>query len=336
VSRSSVSLIVLLSAGVLAGCGSAQPEAAPVLRTVKVNRNSHMTSGPLLLAEDAGYFAEQGLKIEFVDMNRGEESLIALLGGELDVLHGPLHPGLLTAVARGGEIRIVAGLNVLAPEGCTYHAIVLRPGLTPEEAQRGIRRLDASRDGSTRYLAGRMLATRGINIDTLNTLKLPAEVIGHSLGNGSVDAASLSEPLVTRIGRTGTVWLRSHEATPGFQWSVMSFGKKLLRDDPEAGVRFLTAYRRGVALFREGKTPGNLERLERLTQEDRKILEASCWPFFPTDLRPNLSSVLDYQQWALEHDYLDETATLAQLWDSSFVVASDSAFLRHLTIPPGN
>jgi NitT/TauT family transport system substrate-binding protein len=300
-----------------------------------VIRNKHLTSAPLLLAEDAGYFAEEGLKIEFVDINRGEESLIAMLGGEADVLPAPLHPGLFTAVARGGDIRIIAGLNFLAPD-CTYHAIVLRPGLSPDQAQRRIRKLDASRDGSTRYLAGRMLATRGINIDTLDTIKLPQEVIGHSLGNGSVDAASLSEPLVTRIGGKGTVWLRSHEASPGFQWSVMSFGKKLLREDPEAGVRFLTAYRRGVALFHEGKTPENLERLERLTQEDRKILEASCWPSFPADLRPNMASVLAYQQWALEHDYLDEIATLAQLWDSSFVVASDSAFLRHQALPPQN
>lgn len=334
-SRSSGGLALLLLAGVLAGCGSAQPEAAPALRTLRVNRNSHLTSGPLLLAEDAGYFTQAGLKVEFVDMNRGEESLIALLGGELDVLLGPLHPGLLTAVARGGEIRIVAGLNILSP-ACTYHAIVLRPGLSPGQALRRIRKLDASRDGSTRYLAGRMLATQGINIDTLDTIKLPPEVLGHSLGNGSVDAASMSEPLVTRIGRNGTVWLRSHEATPGFQWSVMSFGKRLLRDDPEAGVRFLTAYRRGVALFSQGKTPSNLERLERLTQEDRKILQESCWPSFPADLRPNMASVLAYQQWALEHDYLDQTATLGQLWDSSFVVASDSAFLRYRTTSPGN
>ena len=334
-SRHRAGLLALLGAGLFAGCGGEQPERAPELRTLRVIRNSHLTSAPLLMAEDAGYFADEGLKIEFVDMNRGEESLIAMLGGEVDVLPGPLHPGLLTAVARGGDIRIVAGLNILSP-GCTYHAIVLRPGLTPDQAMRRIRKLDASRDGSTRYLAGRMLATRGIDIDTLDTIKLPQEILGHSLGNGSVDAASVSEPLVTRIGRNGTVWLRSNEASPGFQWSVMSFGKKLLHDDPEAGVRFLTAYRRGVALFSQGKTPENLDRLERLTQEDRKILEESCWPTFPADLRPNMASVLEYQQWALEKDYLDETATLTQLWDSSFVVASDSAFLRRVAKPPRN
>jgi NitT/TauT family transport system substrate-binding protein len=334
VRRRALVLAVLITAGAL-GCQGAEPEAAPVLRTLRVVRNSHLTSAPLLLAEDAGYFAEEGLKIEFVDMNRSEEALIAILGGELDVVPAPLHPGLFTAVARGGDIRIVAGLNFLAPD-CTYHAIVLRPGLSPEQAQRRIRKLDASRDGSTRYLAGRMLATRGISIDTLDTIKLPQEVLGHSLGNGSVDAASVSEPLVTRIGGKGTVWLRSQDATPGFQWSVMTFGKKLLHDDPEAGVRFLTAYRRGVALFSEGKTPENLERLERLTQEDRKILEASCWPSFRADLRPNVASVLDYQQWALEHDYLDQLATIAQLWDSSFVVASDSALLRRMAKQPRN
>lgn len=327
-------LAVAMTAGAL-GCQSAEREAAPVLRTLRVVRNSHLTSAPLLLAEDAGYFAEEGLKIEFVDMNRSEEALIAILGGELDVVPAPLYPGLFTAVVRGGDIRIVAGLNFLAPD-CTYHAIVLRPGLSPEQAQHRIRKLDASRDGSTRYLAGRMLATRGISIDTLDTIKLPQEVLGHSLGNGSVDAASVSEPLVTRIGGQGTVWLRSQDATPGFQWSVMTFGKKLLHDDPEAGVRFLTAYRRGVALFSEGKTPENLERLERLTREDRKILEASCWPSFRADLRPNVASVLDYQQWALEHDYLDQLATIAQLWDSSFVVASDSALLRRMAKPPRN
>lgn len=334
-SRPAAVLLALLGASLLAGCGGAQPERAPALRTLRVIRNRHLTSAPLLLAQDAGYFAEAGLKVEFVDMNRGEAMLVALLRGEVDILPGPLHPGLLTAMVRGGDIRIVAGLNILSSD-CTYHAIVLRPGLTPEAAQRRIRKLDVSPDGSTRYLAGRMLATRGIDIDTLDTIKLPQEVLGHSLANGSVDAASMSEPLVTRIGRNGTIWLKSEDATPGFQWSVMSFGKKLLHDDPEAGVRFLTAYRRGVALFLEGKTPENLDRLERLTQEDRKILEDSCWPSFRSDLRINLASVLEYQQWALKRDYLDQTATIAQLWDSSFVVASDSAFLRYAATPPRN
>lgn len=327
-SRGTLVVAALLSAGVLAGCGSARPDGAPVVRTLRVIRNSHLTSAPLLLAEEAGYFAEEGLKIEFVDMTRGEESLIALVSGDVDVLPTALHPGLLTAIARGADVRIVAGGNSLGSD-CTYQAITLRPGLTPEQAQRRIRRLHVSQDGSTRYLAGRMLATRGIDIDTLDTIRLPSEVIGHSFANGSLDAAALVEPLLTRIGRKGTIWLRSEDANAGFQWSVVSFGKRLLHDDPEAGVRFLTAFRRGVALIREGKTPENLERLERILKEDRSVLEESCWPAFRADARPNMASVLAYQQWAREHGFLDQIATVAQLFDSSFVVASDSALRRH-------
>jgi len=328
-------LAALLTAAALGGCQRGDSAPAPAIRTLRVIRNTHLSHGPLLLAEEMGYFAEEGLKIEFVPQARGEESLIALVSGDVDVLPGPLHPGLLTAVARGGDLRIVAGLNVVGPE-CTYHAIALRPGLTPEAAQRRIRKLNVSADGATRYLAGRMLATKGIDIDTLDTIRLPTPVLEHSMADGSVDAASLSEPLVTRIGTKGTIWLRSQDANAGFQWSVMSFGKKLLHEDPEAGVRFLTAYRRGVALFLEGKTPENLDRLEKLMQEDRKILQESCWPIFRSDPRPNMASVMEYQDWAHRKGWLDQTATLAQLWDSSFVVASDSALRRHAASPPRN
>ena len=325
---------VLLAAVALTGCAPAPPDA-PAMRTLRVIRNSHLSQGPLLLAEEAGYFAAEGIKVEWVDMNRGEESLVALVSGDVDVVPSPLHPGMFTAMARGGDLRIVAGLNLLGTE-CTYHAIVLRPGLTPEAALRGINKLDASQDGSTRYLAGRMLATRGIDIDTLDTIRLPSNVLEHSMADGSVDAASMSEPLVTRIGRKGTVWLRSQDATPGFQWSVISFGKRLLHEDRETGIRFLTAYRRGILLFQEGRTPRNLDLLERTTQQDRKILEESCWPEYRPDARANMASVMAYQEWARSKGWLDQVATPHQLWDSTFLVASDTALRRHIASHPRN
>ena len=327
-SRAARVLASLFSAAALGACRGDQPEAGPALQTLRVVRNMHLNQGPLVLADEAGYFAAEGLKVDWVRITRGEEALVALLSGDVDAIATALHPGLLTAIARGGDVRIVAGLNVLGPE-CTYQAIVLRPGLSPEAAQRGIRKLHGSQDGATRYLAARMLATRGIDIDTLDTIRLPDNVLMQSLADGSVDAASLSEPLVTRIGRKGTIWLRSQDASPGFQWSAISFGKRLLHEHPEIGVRFLTAYRRGVALFQKGRTPENLERLERVLQEDRKILEESCWPTFRLDARPNMASVMDYQEWARKKGWLDQTVPLSQMWDSSFIVASDTALLRH-------
>ena len=67
-----------------------------------------------------------------------------------------------------------------------------------------------------------------------------------------------------------------------------------------------------------------LASLEKATGEDQEILTRSCWPAFRADARINLASVLEYQQWARDHRYLDLVATREQLWDSSFVAASDA------------
>lgn len=318
----------------LAACSRSAPESRAPLRKLRVTSSAHLSWGPLLLANEAGYFRQEGLEIEWVHLPRGQEALVALLSGDVDVVPAPLQPALFSAIARGGSARMVAGMNYLPKDGCTYAGVVLRPGLTAARATRRIQRLDVSPEGGSRYLTNRSLATQGIGVDTLETVKLPTVVVVHSLETGAIDAAALTEPTLTRAASSGTLWLRAQDATPDFQWAAISFGDRLLHKDRETGVRFLTAFRRGIALFNAGKTPQNLDMLEKAIQEDRAILEHSCWPAFRSDGRINLASVLAYQQWAKEQHFLDQTASVAQLWDSSFVVASDTAVVHRRALLP--
>jgi len=332
--RIRVGILASLALTGLAGCSRSAPESRAPLRKLRVTSSSHLSWGPLLLANEAGYFRQEGLEIEWVHLPRGQEALVALLSGDVDVVPAPLGPALFSAIARGGAARMVAGMNYLPKDGCTYHAVVLGPGLTPANAVRKLHRMDVSPEGGSRYLTSRMLATQGMNVDSLDTVKLPTAVIVHSLETGAIDAAALTEPTVTRASRSGTVWLKAQDVTPGFQWAAISFGDRLLHKDRETGVRFLTAFRRGIELFNAGKTPQNLELLRKATDEDPAILERSCWPAFRADARINLESVLAYQQWAKDQHYLDQIATAAELWDSSFVVASDTALAHRRALHP--
>ena len=327
--------VALLGTGLgTLGCKASSSEAAPPAKKLRVTFTMHLAYGPLLLAQEAGYFAQEGLDVELVHLPRGEESLIALLGGDIDAIASTLHPGLFSAMAKGGAVRMVAGMNYLARDGCTYMAMVLRPGLTAAQALRRIGRIEASRDGGSRYLTERMLATQGIALDTLDVVNLPPPVIEHSLETKSIDVAAVTEPVLTRVARRSTVWLRAQDATPDYQWGAISFGERLLQREPETGRRFLVAYRRGIELFNEGKTPRNLELLQRATQEDRAILEGACWPAFRADARVNLRSVQEYLKWAFDRKLLDQIATPQQLWDSSYVVGSDSGLARYRALQP--
>ena len=56
---------------------------------------------PFFIAMEEGYFAEQGLEIEFVKMGGTIEAIPALAQGKLDVLSGDISIGILNAIARG-------------------------------------------------------------------------------------------------------------------------------------------------------------------------------------------------------------------------------------------
>ena len=97
-----LALFLVLSSLVSPGistAGEAQPREKVRL---KVALMPYLGFGILYLAEKEGFFAEQGIEVEFVRLDRVYMGLAPLIRGELDVLGGSSSPAFLNAVARGG------------------------------------------------------------------------------------------------------------------------------------------------------------------------------------------------------------------------------------------
>ncbi len=312
-------LTALLSAIACSGPDAAPPAGA--MPKVRVSFNPHLSWGPLMIAQAEGFFRDEGVEVEFVSALRSEESLVALVTGDIDVRPGPLHAGFLSALAQGAKVRIAAGQGHLAGDGCTYYGIVLRPGLDPSRAPT-IARMRASQDGATRYVVSRMLEKHDVNLDAIETIRLPEAVMAMSLQSGAIDAVAVSEPALTRVAKIGTLWLAGQEARPDFQWGVLAFGERLLLRERETGIRFLRGYQRGVARYREGKTERNVTIIAEATGESPDITREACWPSFSADSRVNWESIRDFQDWANGQGLMEHTLTLDQAWDSTFISAS--------------
>jgi len=307
----------------LLGCAE-QRGAGETLRKVRLSFNPHLSWGPLMIAQEEGFFRDEGLEVEFVPALQVEETLVALITGDIDVRPGPLHAAFLSAVAQGAPVRIAAGSGVLAPGSCTYFGIVLRPGLdtagTPD-----IDRIRTSQDGSTRYVVSRMLAKKGMTLDRMESTRIENAVLAMSLANGSLDAAAVTEPSLTRVAKAGTLWLSAEDAVPGYQWSVLAFSERLLVRERDTGLRFLRAYHRGVAQYRQGKTDRNVAILAEGTGETPEHTREACWPTFTEDSRVNWSSVADFQRWAMSQGFMKQTVLLEQAYDSTLVAATAPA-----------
>ena len=307
----------------LAGCGAADaPDvAASAPAKVRVSITPHLSWGPLMIAQAEGFFEQEGLDVEFVSAMRSEETLAALVTGDIDVRPGPLHAGFLSAIAQGAKIKVAAGQGHLAPEGCTYYAIVLRPGLEPSRST-PIKRMRASQDGATRYVVSRMLEPHGVDLDAIETIRLPEAVMVMSLERGSIDAVAVSEPALTRTSKVGKLWIRAQDAVPNFQWGVIAFGDRLLNKERETGLKFVRAYNRGVEQYRQGKTDRNVAIIAAATGESPEMTREACWPTFRAGSRIDWESIAEFQRWANAEGLMEHTLSRDQVWDSTFVTAS--------------
>ena len=313
-----------LMLGALVACARSDAPAAdkstPPAK-VRVAFSRHLSWAPLMIAQEEGYFKAEGVDVEPIEGLRGEESLAALVTGDIDVLPGPIHAGFLSAVAQGARVRMVAGQGLLARDGCTYFAIVVRPGLEPSRAT-PLKKIRTSQDGVTRFVVDRMLEPHGVDVNAIETIRLPEAVMVSSLERGAIDAVAVTEPALTRTSKVGRVWIRAQDVVPDFQWGVIAFGQRLLAKDRDAGLRFIRGYERGIAQYHQGKTPRNLAILATATGQSEDVLREACWPTFVTGSGIHWESIAQFQRWANTEGLMEHTLTREQVWDSTFVSAN--------------
>jgi ABC-type nitrate/sulfonate/bicarbonate transport system substrate-binding protein len=120
---------VAAAACVLAAHACASPNAGQIKSgrvSLKVLLLPSLSSAPLFVAADDGYFAAQGLDVEFVKITRSADALVALAQGKLDVWTGSVGFALMNAIARDDRLRIVSDKGYFAAGGCAYGALMVR------------------------------------------------------------------------------------------------------------------------------------------------------------------------------------------------------------------
>src|SRR5579863_74977 len=91
--------------------------AAPV--HLEVATQALTAQAPLFIAQDMGYFAQQGLDIAFQFIGGGTINLQVLAIKQADIATGSPGPGLWNAVARDIPVKITAAISSLSPDPAT-------------------------------------------------------------------------------------------------------------------------------------------------------------------------------------------------------------------------
>jgi NitT/TauT family transport system substrate-binding protein len=283
-----------------------------------------LSFAPYYIAQAEGYFAEEGLEVEFVEMQGGEATPL-LIQGELDVMVG-FGAYYLNAMARGADIKVVADKGHIGTTGCSSGAVLVRRQLfetgevdtVAELEGRSVQIISASME---EYYLEKLLEPTGLTAEDMVLTDMPQPAELEAMAQGTIDLFMGSEPWTTRHVQTGNavLWIPYNDLVPGEQHATVVYGPSLLEANPDAGRRFMVAYLRGVRQYNEGKTERNLEIMAEFSGLDEELLQAACWFYIYDDGHVNVQSLLDFQQWAVGKGYLDSVVPPDQFYDPSFI-----------------
>lgn len=318
----------------LMACAACAPAATPSASSVhlKVVISPFLSYSPLFLAADDGFFAAQGLDVEFVKFATDSEALPGLIAGNLDVSAGILGINQFNAISKGSDLKFVADKGYYDSAGCAANAILAQKNLIDEhklEDSSGFRGLRVNyRQGSyPAYVMDTFLQSEGANLKDMQVQNLAEPANTQALQNGAIDLAFSSEPNMSIALNSGKVAVlkRVEDITGDKQLAFVLYGPNLLKKNADAGRRFMIAYLKGVQEYNNGKIDHNLDIIVKYTGLDRNVIRQACWQPIHNDGRIDPQTVMNFQEWAVAKKLLDRPVPQEQFWDPSFITYANQA-----------
>ncbi len=303
---------------------------APGPVTVKVAFTPLQAWGPLFIAEHEGFFAKEGIKIEWVTFAGGADTIAVLIQGGLDVGAGAASAGFFNAAARGESVRIVADKGYVTP-GSRAVAFVVRKGLragsVPAIADLKGRRVAVNTLGSiAHYLAARYLAKGGLTLSDVELVRMPFPAMVAALQQGAIDAAGLSEPFVTQAIETGAgvLMLAGGDVVPDEPIAFIFFGPSLLERQPEVGRRFMVAYMLALRQYASGPTERNVRIVAQYTKITPDVVRKGDWFPMHADGHVNINAIRRFQDWLYDQNFIGVRMPVNTLVEAGFLAYATS------------
>lgn len=319
-------VVLILS---MTGCVSMAPPGspatpAPAMTTVRVAYLPVVSNAPLFLAKEEGYFAGQGINVEFEKFQSAATALPALVNGDIAVSGGGISPSFVNAIARGVHVRIVADKGRNSPGACNASGLVVRTdlfenGVITKPSDLKGRKIMAANEAA--YRLSRILQMANLSKNDVETVTMDYASAVVALKNNAIDGADLTEPYITEAldTRTAVMLIPTSVCTPDYA-TPLFYGPAMLDRDPDLGRRFMVAYLQGVRQYNLGKTKRNLDIISDYTGLDRDLLQRSCWlPVDPSGEVPE-KPVRDYLDWMYENNQTQQDLPDDQVFDRRYVV----------------
>jgi len=298
---------------------------------LKVGAIGAVSDAGIFIAQEKGYFRDDGLDVEIVGFKAAPQILPAIATGEVQVSGSAVTPALFNAFARGITMKLVADKGQVA-QGFGFAAIVIRSDLV--NAVRDFKDLKGRKFAvmgkgvSSTTQLGKALERGGIEPNEVELIELGLPEMVAALGNKAIDGATLLEPFITfaTARNVGVRWKGMEDFLPFTgQNGVIIYSQQFTQEQPEAAKRWMAAYLKGTRAYLDAVTTGtdrdgiNAILAKHTAVKDLALLAKIAPTGFDPNGRMEIKSLEADQDWFLKLGLQQGRADLGKVIDYQYV-----------------
>jgi len=277
---------------------------------------------PFYVADQAGYFAAEGVEIELIPVSSALERDQLVIAGEID---GMVNDLISAGIFNQDEplVQIVALARRAYPDSPQFRLLgAPRSNLTIPSDLTNVE-IGISENSVIHYIAQRILEAEGVSAADLTFRAEPNIAIRFQLlMEGQMKAVCLPDPLAQAAIVGGATLIADDTVLveTQFSQSVLSFRTEVIEKQPEAVEGFLRAWIRAADDINTDPEAYRELWMEKTNVPD-SVKDTYALPPFPIYEITNEAAWDDAVAWLIEQDIVESTASYADTVNPAFLEA---------------
>ena len=307
-------LIAIMIGSILGGC-SQQVQKHTALKIVVL---PILDALPMYVAQQEGYFEENGVSVEFIPASSAAERDQIMAASQGD---GMINDLISTLFYNQDEIQIqiVRFARSATPEFPQFRILAApESGIANIEDLKN-KEIGISEGSVIEYTTDRLLEAEGFSQSEIVTVAVPKIPDRLSLLSASeIPAANLPDPLSSLAMQNGATVIIDDSKHPEYGNSEISFRKDVIDENPEAISGFLAAIEKAVNEINSDPT-----KWDGLLSEKQLVpaplIGTYQVPTFPLASVPSEAQWKDVVAWAIDKTYLVDEVSYSDSVNSDFL-----------------
>jgi NitT/TauT family transport system substrate-binding protein len=265
---------------------------------------------PMYVAQQEGLFAKHGVNVEFIPVASAPERDQILAAGQAD---GTINETLAVMLFNKESVQMQVVRYALRPTEGHGHFFIIASGQSGITNVNGLKDVEIGVSQGTviEYVTERLLQAEGFTADEIKTVAVPKIPDRMALlASGELKAGVMPDPLASLVVAQGGVIVADDSSHPEYGFSIISFRKAVIDENPQAVKAFLVAIEEATVLVNADPTKYK-NVLSEQNLVPAPLLDAYQPPIFPIAGVPTETEWQDALNWLQDKGMLDVDVSYA-------------------------